>query len=273
MSGTWACTTDIANGLIDILVNCAVNRGHDSNLGSLTMCMKNHYGTFTPSGDPHYNAASFTYVTGINKTDAIVGGTPVRQQLCIIDSIWAANGGPGGDSDKNVYRLMMGTFAPAMDYLTAKKVREVAPMNATHGANLAQFLPTFGYTTAQRDTLLTLTPGPLTAGPGWVDLSAPVEVEHAQRISAVGERSFVMHATNADGTSSSVQFRLPASAGRMQLAITDAKGSLVRELTGEGGGALWDGRTSEGRVASAGTYLVRLNAGGFSDVQRLMLAR
>jgi hypothetical protein len=59
----------------------------------------------------------------------------------------------------------------------------------------------------------------------------------------------------------------------MQLAITDAKGSLVRELTGEGGGALWDGRTSEGRVASAGTYLVRLNAGGFSDVQRLMLAR
>jgi hypothetical protein len=52
-------------------------------------------------------------------------------------------GGPFGVPNKVVNRLVMGTFSPAVDYLTAKKIREPV-MGVTH-ENLGRFLTEFGY--------------------------------------------------------------------------------------------------------------------------------
>ncbi len=57
----------------------------------------------------------------MNKSNAILGGSPVRRQLCIVDSIWGMKKGSLGEPDTQLCSLIMGTFGPAVDYLTAKK--------------------------------------------------------------------------------------------------------------------------------------------------------
>jgi hypothetical protein len=146
--GTSAkCTGDIATGKVDILINIAINKGHIY-YGKASMCMKNHYGTFAPDHDSNY---LFT----INKSDALVGGTPPRQQLCIVDSLFAMktyNSSP----DTMPYYLVMGTFAPAVDYLTIKKVREEVLKYSHDSTIVDSYLPTFGY--AAKDAQWVLVP-------------------------------------------------------------------------------------------------------------------
>jgi hypothetical protein len=135
---TTPCTADIAKGKVDILINIAINKGHIY-YGKASMCMKNHYGTFKPNHDANY---LFT----INKSDVLLGGTPPRQQLCIVDSI-LANKTYNAAPEAMPYYLAMGTFAPAVDYLMVKKVREEV-MNLTHDSAIVDsYMTTFGYTT------------------------------------------------------------------------------------------------------------------------------
>jgi len=157
-SGT--CTANIANGTIDILINIANNKGHDL-MGRATLSMKNHFGTFAPKHD-------INYLFNINKSDAILGGTPVRQQLCFIDSLLANMTSNVGMPDAIPYYLVMGVFAPAVDYLTIKKVRE-AVMGCTHdAATIESYLTTFGYTTADPVWVLVPPAGNLASADGGV---------------------------------------------------------------------------------------------------------
>ena len=137
-----ACTANIANGTIDILVNIANNKGHNlAWTGYATLCMKNHFGTFPPTHD-------LNYMFNINKSDALLGGTSVRQQLCFVDSLLAISGRMNtGSPDKQPNYLIMGVFGPAVDYLTVKKVRE-AILGSTHtAATIDSYITTFGYAT------------------------------------------------------------------------------------------------------------------------------
>jgi hypothetical protein len=134
-----ACTAQIANGTIDILINIANNKGHTM-MGKATLSMKNHFGTFAPNHDNNY-------VFNINKSDAILGGTPVRQQLCFIDSLIANKVSNTGTPEVMPCYLIMGVFGPAVDYLTVKKVRETV-MGCTHdAATINSYMTTFGYAT------------------------------------------------------------------------------------------------------------------------------
>jgi hypothetical protein len=142
------CTADIADGKIDILINIANNKGHTLHGGS-TLCMKNHFGTFAPN---HNNLAS--YVLAINKSDAIIGGDPARQQLCFVDSLLANKAQNSGQPEAMPCYLVMGTFGPAVDYLTVKKVREEV-MKATHDATTVNnFVTSFGYSTSDPQWIL-----------------------------------------------------------------------------------------------------------------------
>jgi hypothetical protein len=137
-----ACTANIANGTIDILVNIANNKGHNQAwTGYTTLCMKNHFGTFPPTHD-------LNFMFNINKSDALLGGTLVRQQLCFVDSLLALSTRMNtGAPDKQPNYLIMGTFGPAVDYLTVKKVRE-AILGSTHtDATIDSYITTFGYAT------------------------------------------------------------------------------------------------------------------------------
>lgn len=138
----YKCTRMIADGSIDILVNIAVNKNHEKTLGGTTLTLKNHAGTFEPRRI--HTGGGIDYILGFSKSDALWGGNPVRQQLCIIDSLWGSTGGgPFVIPDKQLDCLVMGTFSGAVDYLTAKKIREPL-MGAVHGP-IDRFIKDFGY--------------------------------------------------------------------------------------------------------------------------------
>jgi len=165
------CSTKLANGTIDILVNVASCKGHDPSFGSTTMTMKTHFGTFDPVHDTNF-------LFGINKTDAIVGGNPVRQQLCIVDAIWSETGGPRGIADKDTNSLVMGVCSPVVDYLTIKNIREQAPMNCSHNETVVdRFLSEFGFSAGSLTWVNvppgggTITPGPKPAKPAGLNVS------------------------------------------------------------------------------------------------------
>ena len=168
-----SCPADLVDGNIDILVNVAACKSHNGtgghyNYGSCTLCMKNHFGTFTDGAQAQHsdnlhvgNSATSPppaplALFEINKHSAVLGGNPVRQQICIVDAL-LSNGasGPGGGWDNRTDRLVMGTFAPIVDYLSAKNiltnatVMSATPIPALGITNAAiilpQFLTAFGY--------------------------------------------------------------------------------------------------------------------------------
>jgi hypothetical protein len=139
-AGKFKCTAAIAGGDIDVLVNIAVNKGH-SVMGT-TMTMKNHAGTFEAM--PIHTGGGADYIIAFSKSGALLGGDPVRQQLCIVDSIWALTGGPFGIPNKRPAMLSMGTFSPAVDFITAKRIREPI-MGCSHPPVLNRLMTDFGY--------------------------------------------------------------------------------------------------------------------------------
>jgi hypothetical protein len=132
--------------IADILVNIATNRGNDSTGSELGLCMDNHVGTLkyaTPSADE---------LIDMNQCEAIIGqGTaeiPCRQQLCIVDSLWASVT-PTGSFSHVPCRIVMGMLAPVVDYLTAENIRKPSSrglMNTPYNTSVtANWLTRFGY--------------------------------------------------------------------------------------------------------------------------------
>jgi hypothetical protein len=162
---------DFVNGVTDILVDIAIVKRHSGpgtsySFGSCSLCMKNHLGTFinkgseTGTGDASATGLhSLAAIFEINKHPAVLGGNPVRQQLCIVDGLLANSNGAGGTWDLRVDRLVMGTFAPTVDYLTATKIMSDVMGKPDANNNLPKFLTEFGYTTTD---------------PVWVDATAAI---------------------------------------------------------------------------------------------------
>jgi hypothetical protein len=163
-----SAVADLVNGVIDILVDIASLKIHSGpgtsyGFGGCSLCMKNHFGTFinqgteTGTGDASSTGLhSLDAIFSINKHAAILGGNPVRQQLCIVDGL-LANGGSSAVWSVRTDRIVMGTFAPIVDYFTATKIllnstiMAGGPMPAagvTSAATLVpQYLTSFGYAT------------------------------------------------------------------------------------------------------------------------------
>ncbi len=93
------------------------------------MTMKNHFGTFDPS--PGHEKGSQDYLIAINRTPEILGEMEnqtdkvlfPRQQLCLVDALWASKGGPGGNPTHQPNFLAMGVLSPIVDYQVATKFR------------------------------------------------------------------------------------------------------------------------------------------------------
>lgn len=123
-----ACVKPLTDGAVDILINIAMCKGHSDAFGRFTMTMKNHLGTFSPR--PAHKEG-MDYVVAINRTPQILGATDPdsgkvlypRQQLCLVDALWASETGPGGLPTAQPNFLAMGVFAPAVDYLIATEFR------------------------------------------------------------------------------------------------------------------------------------------------------
>ncbi len=124
------CLKHLVKGSVDILINIAMCKGHDQKFGGFTMTMKNHFGTFSPW--PGHKPGSRDYLFSINQTPEILGpmdkrtGKVIypRQQLCLVDALWAGKGGPGGRPSHQPNFLAMGVFSPIIDYQLATKFRD-----------------------------------------------------------------------------------------------------------------------------------------------------
>ena len=126
--------------------------------------MKGHLGTFINAGTDSTPSSTGLHVLeavfNINKHAAILGGNPVRQQLCIVDGL-LANNGNSATWNVRTDRIVMGTFAPIVDYLTATKllldsiIMAAAPMPAPGVTSAAlllpQYLTSFGYAATDPD--------------------------------------------------------------------------------------------------------------------------
>ena len=145
---------DLVDGVIDILVDIAVVKVHSGpgtsySFGSCSLCMKNHLGTFINNGTDANPSSTGLHtlnaILEINKHPAILGGNPVRQQLCIVDSLLANGNGAGGSFDTRVDRIVMGTFAPTVDYCTATNIMATVMNKPDRNNNLSKFITSFGY--------------------------------------------------------------------------------------------------------------------------------
>jgi len=128
------CLKHLADGTVDILVNIALCKGHNDAHGKFTMCLKNHYGTFEPHcrwGTRETRGPAADYLISINRTPQILGEIDAasgkvlfpRQQLCLIDALWASQPGPGGLPTAQPNRIFMGTSAAVVDYVVATDFR------------------------------------------------------------------------------------------------------------------------------------------------------
>ncbi|MBN1601245.1 MAG: DUF362 domain-containing protein [Chitinispirillaceae bacterium] len=254
---------DLVDGVTDIIVNIAVNKGHDSNfnIGKTTLCLKNHFGTFLQSSGMAMHLHSTNGLININKIAATVGGNPVRQQLCIIDSIWAAKKGPDTAITHKPDRIVMGTFAGAVDYCCVKKIREEI-MNVTNHETevIPKFLTSFGY----KET-----------DPVWVEMTPEtVSVQKVTTVTPSDTFSFTLTGTTMK--MSTLKFALPkGSKMDIKVRITDLRGRLVREIANRAGtlSMMWDGAKSDGSMVPAGSYAVSLIAGTFRSTMKLTVLR
>lgn len=127
--GESKCLEHLVNGSVDILVNIAMCKGHSQKFGGFTMTMKNHFGTFDPWPGHMFGGAD--YFISINKTKEILGEMDnqasrvlfPRQQLCLIDALWASECGPGCASSHQPNFLAMGVLSPIVDYIVATRFR------------------------------------------------------------------------------------------------------------------------------------------------------
>jgi hypothetical protein len=152
--GKARCMSHLVDGSVDILVNIALCKGHSMRFGGFTMAMKNHFGTFSPR--PGHEEGSGEYLIAINQTPEILGTMHQRsgkvlyprQQLCLVDALWASRGGPGGNPSHQPNFLAMGVLAPVVDYQLATKFRGEKMGWELNREMTRRMLTEFGYTEA-----------------------------------------------------------------------------------------------------------------------------
>ena len=150
------CLDHLVKGEVDMLINIALCKGHSAEFGGFTMCMKNHFGTFNPGPGHARGSGGANYVIAINRAPEVLGRLdPIsgkvlfpRNQLCIVDGLWIEQAGPGGLPSNQANMLLMGTFAPAMDYVGALRVRRDMMGWRVNEQVLAQVSKEFGFSDA-----------------------------------------------------------------------------------------------------------------------------
>ncbi len=271
--GEAKCTGHLVDGTTDILVNFCVNKGHGGSRGSTTLAMKNHFGTFDPSHGHDGSADDqFNYLISINKSEAVLGGEVPRQQLVILDSIFAMQGGPTGDVTDAPMKMLMGTFGPAVDYATVKLIRE-EEMNRTHTDKAERFLTSFGYSQQEQDDLVSKTPEN-NDGKGVVQLTSDSEPVQT-RIMLQPDFVF-LHTIGGKFDSQAVKIRFPSREPITSAHIYEINGNLVRRLRPENignRGVVWDGRDGNGNDVRSGHYFIKITGKFNTGAARIVLRK
>ncbi len=244
----------------DILVNCAVNKGHGSGHGGFTMCMKNHTGTLK------YSCPSAEEIITENQCEAIIGGSdnaPCRQQLCIVDSLWAAVDGPGSAPTHMPCAISMGTVAPVVDYQVALKIRKDVMNASPNQTVIDNWLTRFNINSASLEWIVV--PPPISG--------ADEHARYARPADNAGRRVSVF-LKNSSFKTASVSFNLPDGRLPSAISIKDMKGNTVRRLHWRDGFTVcWNGRDQGGRTVAGGAYIITVHAGRMTKSAPLTAVR
>lgn len=237
-SGQQTCAVVVLEA--DILVNCAINKGHGQNKGGFTLTMKNHTGTMK------FSCPSVQEMIDQNKSEAILGsGSPSKQQLCIVDCLWSAKPGPFADQTHFTNRIVMGTMGPLVDVAVARNIREPL-MDASHNNTaIEDIVSGFGY--AESDIQ-------------WVEFSPDASIASEK---FTGKKPGKRLKITARNSSQSIECSLPATAKSVQVTIADLHGRTLKCLNVEPaktGQIVWDGKDEIGRRVGAGRYAVVISA-------------
>ncbi len=149
------CLGHLVRGEVDILVDLALCKGHVHQFGKFTMSCKNHFGTFEP-GPSHREGGGADYLIGINKSPEILGAIDPktgsvlfpRQQLCIVEALWASEPGPHGLPTAQPNALLMGTCTASLDYMGAMRLRRDMMGWSVNEQLCARLLEEFGFSEA-----------------------------------------------------------------------------------------------------------------------------
>jgi hypothetical protein len=249
-SGTMPCSPVIAQenaGAItytaDILVNIAANNGSNSDGSELDLCMYNHIGTLklsVPSADE---------LVDMNQCEAIIGGSsdPCRQQFCIIDSLWAVAGGTGPYTHVPC-RIVMGTLAPMVDYLTAQNIRQRA-MNAPYTAAVtADWLSRFGYAASDAQ---------------WIEFTPSTDTRGPHREAFAGT-TIISIALGPSGSARAARFSMPSLNSPVDIDVFTLGGRhlLHRTLAATRGRSIPVAWPDLGMRLCAGRYTIRCRMDG-----------
>jgi hypothetical protein len=265
-TGTLQCIALLAqqNGStitypIDILVNCAVNKGHGSSYGGFTMCMKNHTGTLK------FSCPSTEELITENQCEAIIGGTngaPYRQQLCIIDSLWSAIDGPSKDPTHLPCNIAMGTVAPAVDYQVSQFIRKTIMKVSPNQTVIDNWLTRFNLNKANLE---------------WIEVpsAAIVGVNHTADNRHRSGNCVRVSLNNGSFKPAVVSFNLSAADNKSgRVSISDMGGRVMRRLNLSGRQDISrDGMDDSGRPVSMGRYIVELRAGGKAQSAGITVSR
>jgi hypothetical protein len=213
--------------------------------------MKNHLGTFNNSSGVNGATGlhSVDAICEINQHSAVIGGTPTRQQLCIVDALLANGKTPGGSPDTRVDRLVMGVFAPIVDYLTAMKILKGVMNKTDKNNNVPKFVTSFGYTETD-------------VADSWIEYTAGTGIADGPSREYSG-RIMQLSLSNPSFKHAVAHFTIPHTEGVMRLNIVDVKGRSIRNLSAslDENMIVWDGKNNNGTLVSAGNYFVNIIAG------------
>lgn len=112
---------------------------------------------------------------------------------------------------------------------------------------------------------------------GTVRLSDPIQVLLGARFEDVPESFSVSAYPNPFNPSTTVSYDLP-SAEQVTIVIYDVLGQEVRRLVDDAHAAgrysiRWDARDNGGRAVGSGVYIARIDAGSFSQSQKMLLLK
>ncbi len=273
---TVACLPWLADDTIDILVNFALNKGHHRELcGKFTLTVKNHLGSvqFAHRGGDSMDDMIIPDCAAIYKSQPIMGnGNPFREQLCIVDSLWASNIGPVELPENISHCLIMGTCGPVVDYLTVHKIRMNPKYMSERIAEDTRFdrldfqMSQFGFDPESTElTELEMTDSMTYEPPGMVNLKDATH--HSGKVK-------MTFSITAPANPSRVYFFVPASSGNVKADIYNLQGQLVQSLHSvdpQNKTLYWDGKNRNGQKMKPGNYIVRLQVARQTLSRRLML--
>jgi hypothetical protein len=261
--------TDTVDG-VDILVNIAVNKGHDQfdEYSGVTMCQKNHKGTIIFSCNDGNKGLGIQHLVNVNSCDYIAGkipsAYPAKQQLCIVDSLWFGinNTYTGLCNDgKNGNSIVMGTFPGAVDYVATMKIR-IAKYAATtwNQPIVDKFVTGYGYADAAKTTVMTSVAANV-AGPGLVDASGIITSTLPEENKDLTRQNSVQISVSGNGIRPfNTSLSLSKGETVQSAEIFSVQGRKVRTVALNSGSnrIFWDGRTDSGSLAKTGNYVVRI---------------